>query len=191
LLWSFLLRQKTLRSDQKGFVDDTLVVFARTFDPVHVIAVSIWHQANDAIISGSRMADHASNHLTYVELAHRAPPHNPDGIGNGHPRLRPNDGRKKTTSWPRHCQRFDLRCENCIAATFNIREGASPIAELALTRRINDLRWGPSILDIGRPGNQADRPPPAHEQRHVRVPSKSWGCPSRLLLDRPSISCLL
>jgi len=30
LLWSFLLRQKTLRSDQKGFVDDTLVVFAES-----------------------------------------------------------------------------------------------------------------------------------------------------------------
>jgi hypothetical protein len=74
-LWGFFW-QVALRSDQKAFVHDTLVFFARAFDPVHVIAVSIWHHRNDPVISESRMAKHASNHLTNVKLAHRAP-HNP------------------------------------------------------------------------------------------------------------------
>jgi hypothetical protein len=73
LLWSFF-RQITIRSDQNVFVYGTLILFARAFDPVHVIAVSIWHHSNDPIISGSRMAKHASNDLTNVELVHRAPP---------------------------------------------------------------------------------------------------------------------
>jgi hypothetical protein len=54
------------------------VLFERTFDPVHVIAVSIWHHGDNPIISGSRVAKKpirdAAHHLTNVELAHRPLP---------------------------------------------------------------------------------------------------------------------
>ena len=54
------------------------MLFKRTFDPVHVIAVSIWHHGDNPIISGSRVAKKpirdAAHHLTNVELAHRPLP---------------------------------------------------------------------------------------------------------------------
>jgi hypothetical protein len=53
------------------------MLFKRTFNPIHVIAVSIWYRADNPIIAGSRVAKksfwNVGHYLTNVELAHCAP----------------------------------------------------------------------------------------------------------------------
>jgi hypothetical protein len=40
--------------EEKAFRYDALMFFKRTFDPIHMIAVSIWHPTNDLVIARSR-----------------------------------------------------------------------------------------------------------------------------------------
>jgi hypothetical protein len=41
--------------EEKAFLYDALVFLKRTFDPIHMIAVSIWHPTNDLVIARSRV----------------------------------------------------------------------------------------------------------------------------------------
>src|SRR5262245_32284615 len=64
--------------EEKAFLYDALVFFKRTFDPIHMIAVSIWHPTNDLVIARSRVTKkhirNASNYFTNGELMHRLNP---------------------------------------------------------------------------------------------------------------------
>src|SRR6267154_4364561 len=73
-----LLRQIAHRFDKKVFLYDAFVFFKRTFDPVHVIAVSVGHRGDDPVIAMSLGAKertwNPSHHFTNAELTHRSPP---------------------------------------------------------------------------------------------------------------------
>jgi hypothetical protein len=72
------LRQTTLGFEEKAFLYDALMFFKRTFDPIHMIAVSIWHPTNDLVIARSRVTKkhirNAGNYFTNGELMHRLTP---------------------------------------------------------------------------------------------------------------------
>ena len=74
----FLLRQTALGFEEKAFLYDALMFFKRTFDPIHMIAVSIWHPTNDLVIARSRVTKkhirNAGNYFTNGELMHRLTP---------------------------------------------------------------------------------------------------------------------
>ena len=71
MLWKFF-RQIAFGFDEKTLPYDTFVLFKRAFDPIHVIAVSIWHRGNNLVIAESRMAKkliwNAGHHLPNVEF---------------------------------------------------------------------------------------------------------------------------
>jgi hypothetical protein len=74
-------RQIALRFDETVFFYDPFVFFEGTFNPVHVIAVSIGHRGNNPVIAMSLGAKghvrDPSHHFTNAELAHRLlPPFN-------------------------------------------------------------------------------------------------------------------
>jgi len=71
-------QQKAVGFDEKAFLNNTLVLFERTFDPVHVIAISIRHSSKDSIVAGSRVTKNnvwnAGDHFTDAEFVHRRIP---------------------------------------------------------------------------------------------------------------------
>jgi hypothetical protein len=77
LRWDFF-EHMALGFDKNAFLYDALMFFKRTFNPVHMIAVSIWHRSDDFVIAGSRMTKkhiwNAGNHFTNAELMHRLIP---------------------------------------------------------------------------------------------------------------------
>ena len=72
------MRQTALGFEEKAFLYDALMFFKRTFDPIHMIAVSIWHPTNDLVIARSRVTKkhirNAGNYFTNGELMHRLTP---------------------------------------------------------------------------------------------------------------------
>jgi hypothetical protein len=66
--------QVAFRFDQSAFLHDTLILFKRTFDPVHAIAVSIGHPSENLVGSRSRVPKkhvwNASYDFASVELVH-------------------------------------------------------------------------------------------------------------------------
>ena len=72
------LAETALRFDEQAFLYDALMFFKRTFDPIHVIAVSIWHPTNDFVIARSGVTKkhirNKGNYFTHAELMHRPPP---------------------------------------------------------------------------------------------------------------------
>ena len=50
-----LARQLAIGFDKRAFLHNALMFLERTFNPVHVIAVSIGHPSYDRIPSGSRV----------------------------------------------------------------------------------------------------------------------------------------
>jgi hypothetical protein len=80
------------------------VFFKRTLDPVHVIAVSVWHRGNDLVIAGSRVAKkNAGHHFTNVELVHRPLPnllhHSCLLLPKRQATLRQKEGKRQINSW--------------------------------------------------------------------------------------------
>jgi hypothetical protein len=67
-----------VRFDEKAFLDDALVFFERTFDPICAIAFLIWHQGKDLIPAWSRVTKkhvrNARNNFTSAELMHSPTP---------------------------------------------------------------------------------------------------------------------
>ena len=73
------LRQIAIGSDHSGLFYDPLILFERTFDPVHAIAVSIGHPSEDLVGARSSVSKkhvrNARHDFASVELVHR--PHPP------------------------------------------------------------------------------------------------------------------
>jgi hypothetical protein len=70
--------------------------FERTFNLIHMIAVSIWHRSNDLVAARSRVTlkqvRNEGNYFTDAELMHRLVPPKVDDHGNAQHRLRQKKG---------------------------------------------------------------------------------------------------
>jgi hypothetical protein len=68
----------TLGFDEQAFLYDALMFLKRTFNPVHMITVSIRHRSDNFVIAGSRVTKKhirdAGDHVTRAELMHSPTP---------------------------------------------------------------------------------------------------------------------
>ena len=112
------------------------MLFKRTFNPVHVIAVSIWHRGNNPVIAGSRMAKkhirNAGHHLTNVELAHRPLPRTqrlvaPSLLPKPQRPVRQTEGKKQIICW----RAVIFHADSLIARRFGTELGLTITRKLA------------------------------------------------------------